>query len=233
MIIDYALIRNCVENIVRSRKGMPIAAVSDIAGFICEQIHIGVATVDQATNYLEAVLHNDFGDLQLDGQYHTLSEHVSLDIINNPLYLPMERKLVDYTAGAGQIGPGEFILCWYDSDSSFQTDNNKLGDVTKRGVVVECKKINGNNYTTPALFNLYVKKGVDVLMGWYTVSKVSVKPTYATQYCATPASDWQSAFAHKLNNNRTGTESDAWSLTCTATKISVKQSIANNKKRFA
>jgi len=210
-MINYDWYATAIEDSIKTKTGLD-NCVSDIAGSVCHGIRQGAITDSDAREYFSILLDTDIGNIPADHQWHRLVDQLPQAMQNNPVTLYLERRLSSYNGGLkAQIGPGEFILCWYSQDSVFQTDNQKDGDIIIKSLIEEQKKANGNNDTSPELFNSYIGK-IDRLVGVHCVSSAP-KPNKRTQFISCDPVDWTKVFKHKLNKGCKPGDKRAWGLT--------------------
>lgn len=209
-MINYEHYAILVKDSIRTKHGLE-QCISNVTGKICHGIMTGVFTNKDAQEYFRILEDTHIGSVPADHQWHRLVDMLPPQMRDNPVTLYFEQEFGSYNGGKkAQIGPGEFIRCWYSQGSVFQTDNQKLADIIIQKLLEELKKANGNNDASPELFNSYVGK-VDYLVGVHSVSD-KPKPNKRTQFIACDPSDWEQVFKFKLNKGKKPGDKRAWAL---------------------
>ena len=218
-MIDYDRIACLVEDSVKGKQGLEFC-IPDIAGCLCEGIRQQIFKAYDVDEYFKILKDVDVSNIPADHKWHRLVDMLPVEMQINRVTLYLEKRLTSYNGGRkAQIGPGEFILCWYALLSVLQSDNQKSGDIILAMLIKELKKINGNNDTSPELFDYYIGR-IDRLVGVYAINEKSLNPKIRTQFISCDPANWKEVFYHKLNKNAKPGDKRAWNLNTYESPIS-------------
>ena len=203
-MIDYGKIYNRVDEFLQTREGLAnpkkaqdyIWFVRELTGIFCGAGYEHELCTDDIINYFDFVQEHEIKNIVCTGELSNVSDLISNDITDHPLYNITEFTLMNYKPGNVQVGPGEFFFCFYDKGSVFGIDNQAGYDVVTDCTTTEFKKL-GSNFTTPELFDKYAaSEEVDRLLVIKPVSNAK-KPAMRSQYACTHTKSWRTAFTHR------------------------------------
>ena len=130
-MIDYGKVYNSIDFFLQSRQGLAnpkkqqdyVWFVRELTGIFCGAAYEHDLETSDITEFLDLVYYHTIDDIDTSGNLVDISDLISTKVLMHPLYEITEFVLMNYKPGKVQVGPGEFFLCFYDSNSVFGIDN--------------------------------------------------------------------------------------------------------------
>ena len=125
--MNYSLIYEECENFLKTRKGLADPAkktdfpifVRELAGLLAGVAHENNIEDYDVINFLRLAKTHDLKPVDVSGQVTDVEDLLDDSIVSHPLYWCIEYDLMYFKPGRTQVGPGEFFLCFFDSESEF------------------------------------------------------------------------------------------------------------------
>jgi len=206
-MIDYGKVYNSIDFFLQSRQGLAnpkkqqdyVWFVRELTGIFCGAAYEHDLETSDITEFLDLVYYHTIDDIDTSGNLVDISDLISTKVLMHPLYEITEFVLMNYKPGKVQVGPGEFFLCFYDSNSVFGIDNQAGYDIITDNTTTEMKTL-GSNFTDPELLDGYADSDdVDRLLVIKPVSNAK-KPLIRSQYACVHTTKWREAFTHRGKN---------------------------------
>lgn len=203
-MIDYGKVYRRVDSFLQTREGLANPKNSqdyawflrELTGIFCGAGYEHELETSRVVEFFDIVENHYIENIDITGKLCPVSDLISNDIHNHPLYEITEFTLMNYKPGSVQVGPGEFFFCFYDRGSIFGIDNQAGYDIVTDNTSTELKKLN-TNFTTPKLFDKYAASNdVERLMVVKPVSNAK-KPELRSYYACIHTTKWREAFYHK------------------------------------